>query len=114
MTFQAVFVGKLFLTYRARVSPGTAVSRQVIVVVRTNRVAFAALLAMIAGQLLVYVFDVFPQSAAADERAEALRTGQACASVYSVTVRNQLAFHPKRRSTVNALVSEMTVGRFGR
>ena len=70
------------------------------------------MLAMIAGQFLVYAFDVFPQSTATGERTGALRTGQAWASMYSCTVSNQLAFHPKQRSTVNAKVSEMTVGRF--
>ena len=69
---------------------------------------------MIASQFLVYVFDVFLQSAATDEGTGAFRTGQACASVYGFTVRDQLAFHPKQRSTVNAQVSEITVGQFRR
>ena len=86
MTVQAVSVGELFLTYRARISPRTAVSRHMIVVVGTNRVAFATLLAMIAGQFLVYAFGVLSQSTATSERTGALRTAQACASVYGFTM----------------------------
>ena len=100
MDLQAVFKRELFLAYVTHVALGSGVSRNMVVVVGTNRVAFAALHAMIAGQFLVYVFDVLPQPTPASERALTLRTDEPRARVVGPNVMSQPSLPRKHRPTI--------------
>ena len=82
------------------VALGSGVSRNMVVVVGPNRVAFAALHAMIAGQFLVNVFDVLPQPTAAGERTLALRTYEPRARVFGPNVMPQPSLPCKHGPTI--------------
>ena len=100
MDLQAVFKRELILAYVTHVALGSGVSRNMVVVVGPNRVAFAALHAMIAGQFLVNVFDVLPQPTAAGERTLALRTDEPRARVFGPNVMPQPSLPRKHGPTI--------------